>query len=342
MSFDQDPTESVTISGADFAQMVDEIKTLQRKVADLEQVEAWRDEELAVVKEKHGNALIRIAELDTSNKEWLDKTRRMKMTSPIIKNAVNRFLGWPLPDDFAPDGGITFTPPMRSVVATWPTGTHVFTADQARKMFEYALAELEAQPAQSVPDEKTLQDAPMNYDNEQASAWACGFNTCRDSLLQAAPTPANVQDVRNQALEEVEPSTKEVCYSNNGEEFRYAEIADALDSANIGDVIYEGDAIRQKPSHYFDINTMLEQVGESAYDDCGECADDFPNITKSERDELDKIICCWLDAKVGVDFYTVRNVREIVVTQAMLDEHFPADAFASTGKPIAATDGEPK
>lgn len=61
----------------------------------------------------------------------------------IINRIVDRFLGWRLPDDFAPDAGIAFVPeynaeymsalgkpPMRHE----PTGTNLFTADQATKM----------------------------------------------------------------------------------------------------------------------------------------------------------------------------------------------------------------
>jgi hypothetical protein len=63
----------------------------------------------------------------------------------LIKKMVNRFLAWKLPANFAPDAGITFkadynqdTPyPMRHE----PIGTNLFTADQAKAMFEYLLCE---------------------------------------------------------------------------------------------------------------------------------------------------------------------------------------------------------
>ena len=54
----------------------------------------------------------------------------------ILKTAVNRFLGWRLPADFSPDGGIGF---QKGTVV--PIGTHLFTAQQAEEMFKYVLQE---------------------------------------------------------------------------------------------------------------------------------------------------------------------------------------------------------
>lgn len=50
---------------------------------------------------------------------------------------VNRFLGWKLPEGFGPDCGISFTPPKWP--NTWPIGTNLLTAVQARAMLEYVL-----------------------------------------------------------------------------------------------------------------------------------------------------------------------------------------------------------
>ena len=67
---------------------------------------------------------------------------------PMIDKMVDRFLGWKLPEDFHPDAGISFSPyfnveynakrgkpPQRHD----PIGTNLFTADQARTMFEHCL-----------------------------------------------------------------------------------------------------------------------------------------------------------------------------------------------------------
>lgn len=60
-----------------------------------------------------------------------------------IKHMVGRFLGWRLPHDFHPDGGITFKAdfnehtehPMKHE----PIGTNLLDAEQAKEMFRFAI-----------------------------------------------------------------------------------------------------------------------------------------------------------------------------------------------------------
>lgn len=47
---------------------------------------------------------------------------------------VDRFLGWKLPKDFAPDAGISF-----EEGALWPSGTNLLHAGQAKEMLEYVV-----------------------------------------------------------------------------------------------------------------------------------------------------------------------------------------------------------
>ncbi len=63
------------------------------------------------------------------------------MTEDQIKKMVDRFLGWPLPENFSPDGGITFerfrnkgTPHEGRNV---PFGTNLLDANQAEVMVRY-------------------------------------------------------------------------------------------------------------------------------------------------------------------------------------------------------------
>ena len=57
----------------------------------------------------------------------------------IIKRAVDKFLGWQLPEDFRPDGGISFEP-VGNAGTTYeftrrPVGTNLFSGEQAEAMF---------------------------------------------------------------------------------------------------------------------------------------------------------------------------------------------------------------
>ena len=57
----------------------------------------------------------------------------------LIKHMTDRFLGWKLPEDFAPDAGIKFSTTFPPSSPAWPIGTNLFTADQAKQMFEHCL-----------------------------------------------------------------------------------------------------------------------------------------------------------------------------------------------------------
>lgn len=72
----------------------------------------------------------------------------MKVTNEM----VNRFLGWRLPKDFWPDCGISFDgrkDDKWNKNKTWPIGTNLFTADQAKAMLEHVLATSQDMPPES-------------------------------------------------------------------------------------------------------------------------------------------------------------------------------------------------
>lgn len=56
------------------------------------------------------------------------------MNDAQIKHMVDRFLSWKLPDNFSPDAGISFDPP---VTWPWPTGTNLFDATQVDAMVRH-------------------------------------------------------------------------------------------------------------------------------------------------------------------------------------------------------------
>lgn len=65
------------------------------------------------------------------------------MNEQQIKQMVDRFLSWKLPEDFCPDGGISFKPSFNEHTAHpmkhEPTGTNLLTASQAEAMVRHML-----------------------------------------------------------------------------------------------------------------------------------------------------------------------------------------------------------
>ena len=72
---------------------------------------------------------------------------------------AQRFLRWRLPVTFAPDAGISFDRSYCEKWATWPTGTNLFTADEAADMMRFVL---ETSPVGAPPAQQPLDDSANN------------------------------------------------------------------------------------------------------------------------------------------------------------------------------------
>jgi hypothetical protein len=56
-----------------------------------------------------------------------------------VKTMVDRFLTWKLPEDFYPDGGVTFDRGSPHEAKREPVGTNLLTATQAEAMIRHIL-----------------------------------------------------------------------------------------------------------------------------------------------------------------------------------------------------------
>lgn len=80
----------------------------------------------------------------TKSKKGAYLTRKIPiLTDEQIKHMRDRFLGWGLPENFNPDGGITFNPTINEgtprQMKREPSGTNLFDAEQAEKMIRYMI-----------------------------------------------------------------------------------------------------------------------------------------------------------------------------------------------------------
>jgi hypothetical protein len=76
----------------------------------------------------------------------------MSDIAEMVKRAVDRFLAWPLPKTFEPDCGVSFDRGPGGPLS-WPLGTNLFTANEARAMFEYCVGSEIEQQAREIADE---------------------------------------------------------------------------------------------------------------------------------------------------------------------------------------------
>ena len=114
---------------------------------------------------------------------------------------------------------------------------------------------------------------------------------------------------------------QQYCYSFDEEMFQDSTIEDIIFDNDLqeGDVFYQGEAVHPLPSNFFWIDFLIRDMQENAYDNHSEFAEDYLlDLSDEKVKELETLISEWLDKNVNVSFYTVNNVKKIVVTKDML------------------------
>lgn len=80
----------------------------------------------------------------------------------ITEQMVGRFLSWPLPTDFAPDCGITFTRSPHAGMS--PTGTNLLHFGQAKEMLEHCINGGNASASSLPPHQQRVLDEKQELD----------------------------------------------------------------------------------------------------------------------------------------------------------------------------------
>jgi hypothetical protein len=116
----------------------------------------------------------------------------------------------------------------------------------------------------------------------------------------------------------------EQCWSVDECEFNYQTLGDLLDchdELEAGTVVYVGAPVRNAPSTFIgDADDIIERMGERAYDEHGECAEDFPDdVSKEAKDELTAFLVAWADKHCEARFYGVENIRPYTITAEDLE-----------------------
>lgn len=86
----------------------------------------------------------------------------------------------------------------------------------------------------------------------------------------------------------------------------------------VGETYYKGTVRKPKPSSLFNMDRVVEDMQERAYDEYGEWAEDFA-VGQSFR-ELELLIEGWLDKNVSVSFFAVEDVEQRKITKEMVEE----------------------
>ncbi len=113
------------------------------------------------------------------------------------------------------------------------------------------------------------------------------------------------------------------CWSADGESFNDDCLGDVLDnlasdhepSELLGMKVYKAEAHVACPTDFFDVDYFIEELGQNACDNMGECAEDWPGCSTEAVKRLEKYINNWLKKEAPCNFWHVKNVQEYVITE---------------------------
>lgn len=92
------------------------------------------------------------------------------------------------------------------------------------------------------------------------------------------------------------------------------ELLDENDDLDVGATVWKGEKFPINTAGYIDAGDVIEMLGERAYDDVGEFAEDWPDVPDEAHQELDALLSEWISKHCTATFYRVRNVVEYKLT----------------------------
>ncbi|HDV6327491.1 TPA: hypothetical protein RJR39_003584 [Burkholderia cenocepacia] len=108
-----------------------------------------------------------------------------------------------------------------------------------------------------------------------------------------------------------------IVWSRNNEDFtcdELDELLDMRDDLSVGDLVFVGEVAPVQSKRLCDADDVIDMIGERAYDEVGEYADGYPDVTPEARAELDALLAGWIEKHAKPTFYSVINVREHIIT----------------------------
>lgn len=115
-------------------------------------------------------------------------------------------------------------------------------------------------------------------------------------------------------------------WSLDGHYFNAASLRDLLEThadLEAGDVVFVGRPVPVQPLTYVNARLIVEQLSEQARDDCGEAAEEWPQVTPEAERELDRYLADWIHRHCPVTFSRVHEVAEHLISAADIDAARP-------------------
>ena len=117
-------------------------------------------------------------------------------------------------------------------------------------------------------------------------------------------------------------------YSLNGDDFQEGCASEALQALHddgqltLGTEYRLGVSDKPDPADFFDVDHLIEQMQERAYDVGGEFAEDYlADLTEEQVKNLRQVVNAWLSSvNPHVNFFSVKQIQTFKVTQEDIDE----------------------
>jgi hypothetical protein len=125
-----------------------------------------------------------------------------------------------------------------------------------------------------------------------------------------------------------EMSNTRKCWSADNERFNCETLGDLLDEdgeLEPGRIVYVADAVPPTIRHLCDADDVLETIACRAHYMAGEYADDCASVGDEAKTELNTLLANWIEKHCSLNFWTVCNAKEYVLTEA----DFPAPEVVS-------------
>lgn len=108
----------------------------------------------------------------------------------------------------------------------------------------------------------------------------------------------------------------QLVWSDNGEDFNGDSLCELIENSELqpGQTVHFGEA-KYHSTSWIDANDVIEIISDRAWDEGGEYAEDFPNVSDQAKKELGDFLEKWQSEHCIPHFYRVINIQQHVITE---------------------------
>lgn len=89
----------------------------------------------------------------------------------------------------------------------------------------------------------------------------------------------------------------------------------------VGSKVSYGEAVPFS-TDWIDADFVIDNIAERGYDEGGEWAEDFPDVSAEAREELETFLSAWQSKHCIANFWKIKNTKEYTITQEDVDNYF--------------------